>query len=605
MAESYPKTLISDKPNHAQYIFKEFLNPAIDAGHGVHVHHLYNLYVYFWRWALWKVFEHKTATGPGVVSYISASSYLDGDAFCGMREYMRRLCDEIWILDLGGEGRGTRKSKNVFAIQTPVAIAIAARYGKVKKDSPAKVYFAQIVGATREEKLKALGAIINFASLRWENCPDDWHASFRPAGSGAFFEWPLLTDLFPWQQNGVKAGRTWVIAPDADILECRWRTLCNADKDIRGKLFKNSPTGHKVHDAPNQLPPKIGKLKPISELSKSVPSPDIIRYAYRSFDRQYIFADARILDRPAPALWVAHGDEQVYLTSLLTKPIGTGPTITACAYMPDLDHFSGRGAKDIVPFYRDAQGKEANILPGLLDVLAKTYGKKPMPEALLAYVYGILAQPAFTDRYADALGTRELRVPLTKDVSLFAKVRDVGARLLWLHTYGQRFVPKGHHAGQVHKGKTRCVKSIPGDVANYPEKYEYNDTTKILYVGSGEFAPVAQEVYEFEVSNLKVVQSWLNYRMKKGAGKKSSPLNDIRPDKWTGVFTTELLELLWVLEATLAEYTAQSELLSAVVKGGCFKADELPTVPAYARKPPSRKSGKVLFDEAAEEEEEE
>jgi len=42
---------------------------------------------------------------------------------------------------------------------------------------------------------------------------------------------------------------------------------------------------------------------------------------------------------------------------------------------------------------------------------------------------------------------------------------------------------------------------------------------------------------------------------------------------------------------------AQAELLSAVVKGPCFKADELPPVLDAARKPPSRPTGKQLFDE--------
>ena len=103
-------------------ILEDFLKPARDAGHGVHLKNIYNLYVYFIRWALWKVFEHKTATGPGIVSFITASSYLDGDAFVGVRELMRKICDRIDIIDLGGEGRGTRKDENVFAIQTPVAI---------------------------------------------------------------------------------------------------------------------------------------------------------------------------------------------------------------------------------------------------------------------------------------------------------------------------------------------------------------------------------------------------------------------------------------------------------------------------------------------------
>ena len=109
------------------------------------------------------------------------------------------------------------------------------------------------------------------------------------------------------------------------------------------------------------------------------------------------------------------------------------------------------------------------------------------------------------------------------------------------------------------------------------------------------FSPVAPEVYEFEVSGLKVVQSWLKYRMKKGAGRKSSPLDHIRPARWTSQFTTELLELLWVLEATLDGYPEQERLLEAVVAGDCFQADELPPVPDAMRKPPSVRKGD-LFD---------
>ena len=73
------------------------------------------------------MFEHKTAVGPGIVSFITASSYIDGDAFSGMREHMRKICDHIDVIDLGGEGRGTRQDENVFAIQTPVAIFVAWR----------------------------------------------------------------------------------------------------------------------------------------------------------------------------------------------------------------------------------------------------------------------------------------------------------------------------------------------------------------------------------------------------------------------------------------------------------------------------------------------
>jgi len=590
-----PRAVLREREKRSIF-HKAFVEPAIGAGHALLVRNIYNLYVYFWRWALWKVFEHTTAAGPGIASFISASSYLDGDAFCGMREHMRRLCDDIWILDLGGEGRGTRKSQNVFAIQTPIAIAVAVRWCEDHRDTPARVRYAQIEG-TRDEKLKALHAITDLGSLEWQDCPDDWHASFRPASTGAYFDWPLLADLLPWCLPGVTPGRTWVIGPNQATLRRRWRTLASADKEKRPELLKESNSGCTVWDRPNPLLGKGSKPKAIADLSKGAPPPMMVGCAYRSFDRQYVLSDARVLDRPRPDLWAAHGDEQVYLTTLLNHPLGKGPALIASALIPDKHHFRGSyGGKDVLPFCRNGSGKDANILPGLLDVLAKAYGRAVTPHDFLAYVYGALAQPAFTQVFADELGARELRIPITKDATLFEKVRAVGARLLWLHTYGQRFVPKGKQKGRVPKGKAQCVKAVPGDAPGYPEKYEYNEATRALRVGDGKFTPVAPEVYEFEVSGLKVIQSWLAYRMKNPKGKKSSPLDEINPETWPSEFTTELLELLWVLEATLAEYPAQAKLLAAVVKGECFKADELPPVPDAARRPPKREPGRRLFD---------
>ena len=576
-------------------ILKDFRDPAIDAGHGGDVKNLYNLYVYFWRWALWKVFESDTAKGPGIVSFISASSYLDGDAFSGMREHMRRICDEIWILDLGGEGRGTRKDDNVFAIQTPVAIAVACRSKKAEMDEPASVHYARIEG-TRQEKLAVLDAIDSFSKVEWQDCPDEWQAPFRPAGEGDYFAWPLLTDLMPWQQSGVKAGRTWVISSEKDTLNECWRTLLQAERKERKILFKDSQTGRKVHDTPTQLPPYTNTvLESIADLPQGSSAPNIIRFAYRSFDRQFLFGDARLLDRPGPTLWSTHGERQVYLTSVFSQALGLGPALTACAMIPDLHHFCGRGAKDTIPLYRTADASQANIIPDLLEILSTAYQRHVTPEDFLAYIYGTLAQPAFTGSFANELETCELRVPITKDVALFDQICKAGARLLWLHTYGARFVPTEQTQGHVPLGVARGLKAVSSDIEGYPEDFAYSDTTQTLRVGEGEFAPVAPEVYEFEVSGLKVVQSWLKYRMKKGAGRKSSPLDHIRPARWTSQFTTELLELLWVLEATVDGYPEQERLLEAVVAGDCFQADELPPVPDAMRKPPSVRKGD-LFD---------
>lgn len=585
-----------DSEKEKDAILRDFIDPATAAGHGKHVKNLYNLYVYFWRWALWKVFEHETARGPGVVSFISASSYLDGDAFRGVREHFRRQCDEVWVLDLGGEGRGTRKDENVFAIQTPVAIAVAVRSSKPNTQKSAKVHYARIEG-TRAAKLAALDIITNFKKVKWKQCPDDWQAPFRPAGKGEYFELPLLTDTMPWQHSGAQFKRTWPISPDQETLKLRWKALllspnmAEAFKETRDRKI-SSPCPH--------TPPNGNGDKSLSTLPKATSEPLVVQYAYRSFDRQWAFADNRLGDFLRPALWGTHGGEQVYLTTLLNHPLGEGPALTSTVYIPDLHHFRGSyGAKEVCPLYRTADATEANILPGLLDLLSSTYGKRKglSPEDFAAYVYGVLAQPAFTARFHKELETRELRIPITKDAKLFVKVRDAGARLLWLHTYGERFVPKGKKRGQVPKGKAKCVKAVPGDKESYPEDYAYTEAMRTLRVGEGEFKPVSAGVFNFEVSGLKVVQSWLKYRMKEGGGKKSSPLDDIRPERWTSQFTTELLELLWVLEATLETYPEQEALLEAVLESDCFQAEELPTVPDWARKAPRGQSDQLELPE--------
>lgn len=585
------------KKREQHSILRSFIEPAVRAGHGVHIKNLYNLYVYFWRWALWKVFEHESSKGPGVVSFISASSYLDGDAFSGMREHMRRLCDEIWILDLGGEGRGTRKDDNVFAIQTPVAIAIAFRASKPQGKKPSAVRYARLEG-TRMDKLSILNNIKSLASLKWDVCPTDWQAPFRPAGVGKYFDWPLLTDLMPWQHSGAQFKRTWPICPDADVLKRRWRALLS--NQDRAKAFKET-RDRKINSKCSPLLEEGESEIPIDQLPLSCPPPRFEPYAYRSFDRQWMFADSRLGDFLRPDLWRAHSDRQIYISSLFNHPLSNGPALTACNYVPDLHHFRGSyGAKEVIPLWRTAAKELANVTAGLLELLTKHYKSDVTPKMFLAYVYGILAQPAFTAHYMKALETRELRVPITKDAALFKKVRDTGARLLWLHTYGERFVPRGKKRGQVPRGRAKCVKTVPDALDSYPEQFNYDAATRTLHIGTGEFRPILPEVYEFEVSGLKVVQSWLKYRMKKGSGKKSSPLDDIRPERWTSQFTTELLELLWVLESTLGIYPKQAKFLDEIIGGECFKAGELPDVPPLMRKSPKRRTGIDLFDELEE-----
>jgi hypothetical protein len=204
----------------------------------------------------------------------------------------------------------------------------------------------------------------------------------------------------------------------------------------------------------------------------------------------------------------------------------------------------------VIPLYRDTAASEPNVTGGLLSILNEAYGTMATAEDLAAYVYAVLGGQSYTRRFWNELETPGARVPLTKDGKTFANAAKLGRKLIWLHTYAERFQSEGR-GDEVPKGKATTIKGISADPAQYPTEYSYDSAKREITIGGGRIGPVAPEVWEFEVSGLKVVQSWLGYRMKKRAGKKSSPLDDIRPERWTARMSDELLEVLWLWKRPL------------------------------------------------------
>lgn len=562
-------------------IFEDFLKPARDAGKGLNLQVIFNDYVYFWRWALWRMFE--TQSCGGIISFITASSYLVGPGFVGVREVMRRNFDELWIIDLGGDNLGARKTPNVFSIQIPVAIALGIRGSKQNFDIPAKVRYAKIEANSREEKLAILSGKEDLSKFNWLDCSDNWQAPFMPTSQGAYFDWPRIVDLFPYHTAGAVFYRSWPIGETEAVLGARWERLRNAKSQDRKTLFKESrdrKIAHTVaqHDLSGHGEP------PIRDLTPSTQRPKTVRYGYRSFDRHFAFYDFRVGDFIRPSLSRLYGEKQTFIVCPDTLICGHGAICSASADLPDQHYFRGSfGGKDVIPLYRDAAGAEPNVTVGLLTALGDAYGTTPDAEDLAAYVYALLGGQSYTRRFWNELETPGPRVPLTKNGATFAEAAALGRKMIWLHTYAERFqgVDRGD---EVPQGKATTIKGVSADPMHYPVEYTYDESRHEIVVGDGRFGPVLPQVWEFEVSGLKVVQSWLGYRMKKRAGKKSSPLDDIRPERWSARMSDEFLELLWVLEATLAMEPALEEALEKVVGGSCFAATDLPIPTPEERK---------------------
>ena len=215
--------------------------PPADWRVGQDAKHLKNLYVYFWRWATWKVFGsgYGESTGlvednkTGIVCFISASGFLNGDGFQKMRDELRRSCDEIWVIDCSPEGHQPNVPTRIFqGVQQPICIVLAARTLNKDTGEPARVRFRALPAGHREEKFAALNAL-SLHDVDWVDGATGWRESFLPKAEGAWALFPVLGDFFNHDFLGVMPGRTWVISPDSATLLARWSLLIHETDDAQ------------------------------------------------------------------------------------------------------------------------------------------------------------------------------------------------------------------------------------------------------------------------------------------------------------------------------------------------------------------------------------
>ncbi len=560
-------------------------------GVGAHAKHLYNLYVFFWRWATWKVFDHDPDHNTGVVCFITVAGFLNGDGFQKMRDYLRRAADAIWVIDCTPEGHQPNAPTRIFqGVQQPVCIVLVSRSAQATSATPAVVRYQALPESPREGKFAALNHL-TLDGPGWVDCPTDWRAPFLPALTGAWATYPALEELFAYDGSGVMPGRTWVIAPDADSLLRRWKALVTAKAEQKEDLFvphlRNDVPGdkHTRKVVAKALPGYKPRPTPIANERGECDPP--VRYGFRSFDRQWIIPDNRVINQPNPELWRAHSEKQVCLTAINRTSPSAGPSMTITGLIPDLDHYNARGGR-VFPLWRNSAATEANLPPKLLGFLADLYQAPVRAEDLMAYIAAVAAHPAYTARFQNDLAQPGLRIPLTADGNLFAQAVDLGRAVIWLHTFGERFADAkaGRPAQPPRLPKERAPRipaggAIPQDAAAMPDEIGYDPTKQRLLVGAGYIDNVPADVWAYEVSGKHVLTQWFSYRKR---GREKPPMGDkrppselckIQPASWPAEYTTELLNVLHVLGRLVDLEPAQAALLEQIGAGPTISGDDL------------------------------
>jgi Type ISP C-terminal specificity domain/N-6 DNA Methylase len=566
--------------------------PPAEWNAGVFSRHLRNLYIYFWRWATWKVFDQGPGSRDGIICFITVAGFLSGPGFQKMRAYLRDVCEDVWVIDCSPEGHQPSPRTRIFqGVQQPVCIVIASRSPAKQKDIPAAVHFRSLPIGNREEKFQALSDL-RLSGDGWAACPTSERAPFLPKSLGQWATFPRLDDLFIYNGSGIMSGRVWIISPDAQSLIGRWDALLAAPRAEKTVLFhphlRKGKPGDKHVDKIVSTPLHGFPKRPLAVSAEAGSMNAAIRFGFRSFDRQWIIPDARLINQPNPELWQQRSDRQIFATAFMEEAPTSGPALTFTGLVPDVHHYKGSFGGRVFSLWRDAQGNESNFKAGLIALLGERLGMIVGSEDLMAYIAAIASHPTYTARFQEDLSTPGLRIPITADKALFSEAKILGRRVLWLQTFGERMADaqEGRPAQpprlQVEFRPTIPKEgAIPEEPDQMPDTIEYDAEKNRLLIGTGFVDNVTSEMWEYEVSGNQVLTQWFSYRKRNrgrqriGNRRAPSKLGEIQPHHWLPEYTTELLNVLNVLGLLIEMEPEQAKLLDTICSGPLISEQEL------------------------------
>lgn len=572
-------------------------SPILDdfraSGMGRYEYVLKNLYVYFWRWAFWKVFEDSframegqsdSAQRAGVVCFITADGYLNGPGFAGMREYIRRSSSRGWIINVTPEGKRPPAKNAVFAIETPVSIALFLREENTDEETPADIRYVALHG-TFAEKIQALAAL-DLDGAEFEPVRSGWGDKFAPEAGGDWDSYPELPDFYASCFPGVKPNKTWVYAPSESVLQERWAELIEGnDLEVRAERFKEtSSTGIAVGKKP--LPGSDTFQGSLESLNNQIArelipdTPNIVQVGYRSFDRQYILADSRLLERARPELWEHRVPGQIFIVEQHAHYPKAGPGLYFSALIPDMHAFNNRGGRAHPAL---TIGGTPNLTEPAKQMLRERLGDNA-PGDLVYYLAALTGHPGYVRTFDEPLQQAGIRVPLTADPALWERAVQLGKQVVWLHTYGERGeplpgmkylhqLPEGADytlpTPTVDMGKTMPEKkpSFSPDPVNSLSEEQNIPVTGTVSFGRARCENMEKRVFDYTVGGNQVLGLWAKYRLKKPGVRSSSPLDYIVQREWPPAWSEEYERLLYTLTHLVHLEPAQEKLLDEVLVG--------------------------------------
>jgi predicted helicase len=511
-------------------------------------------YVKAFRMASDKIIQN----GEGILCFVTNNGFLDGIAFDGMRKHLRNDFDHIALIDLGGNVRKNPKlsgtTHNVFGIQVGVSVSIMLLHSD-KKESIVE-YARMDEYWNKREKYAELNKVHNYLNVHFQTVnenakhlwltdgmADDWD-DLIPLGSKEAKSGKGDQALFELFSLGVFSARdTWVYSYSSENIKRNMSKSYEYYKKIlANRMYQGLLSGELKNDEIDDS--MISWSETLRRhlyrgFKLEYDNTNIRRCFFRPFTQKLLYFDKYWIDRRGqfPRIFPLPETENVVICLSAigqSKPFHT----MAVNVIPDL-HLTG-DSQCFPLFVYDEEGnnKKDNITDWVLEQFRNHYQDSSIEKIdVYHYVYGILHDPAYRDKYAANLKRELPRIPFRTDFWAYA---EAGKKLMDIHIkYEDQdkypiteewSLPKNYV--HPHGIAVNTIEQVPLQERYFVSKMkrDKNDPTKLIYNDFLTISGIPSEVDEYKLGNRSAL-NWIIDQYQVSTDKRSGITNN--PNDWS------------------------------------------------------------------------
>jgi predicted helicase len=150
---------------------------------------------------------------------------------------------------------------------------------------------------------------------------------------------------------------------------------------------------------------------------------------------------------------------------------------------------------------RPSYGRKPNIASIIFEKIEAAFKKRPTPEDILYYIYGIFYSNIYRETYAEFLKIDFPRVLFTADYKIFLKMGKLGNELVKLHLLKSPALDPPIAKYPIIRGDDRI------------EKIVYDGDRQRIYINQDKyFEGIASEVWNYHIGGYQVLNKYLKDR---------------------------------------------------------------------------------------------